>query len=164
MIMKKVKKMKEMKVRKNYRNVWLEDERMEQQFPELVKHFSYGGKGWAEDDETILNLYGLEFKKEKHVSFYSTSQDVAKIINRCAKAILKMRIITNNDGSISGVEFIISKSAFRNPMNAFNTKYVPDTLYETLDPNDKKFGRMIDSERIKKMQEGRKNGKTETQT
>ena len=75
-----------------------------------------------------------------------------------------MRIITNNDGSISGVEFIISKSAFRNPMNAFNTKYVPDTLYETLDPNDKKFGRMIDSERIKKMQEGRKNGKTETQT
>ena len=159
--------MKEMKVRKNFRNVWLDNERMEQQFPELVKHFSYGGKGWAEDDETILNLYGFDFKKDKHVSFYSTSQDVAKIINRCAKAILKMKIITHSDGSISGVEFIISKNAFRNPMNAFNTKYVPDTLYETLDPgNDPRFGRKLQNnvEQIKKMQKGRINDETETET
>ena len=154
-----MKVVKKMKVRKNYRDVWLETERMEQQFPELVKHFSYGGKGWGEDDETILNLYGLEFKKEKNISFYSTSQDVAKIINRSAKAIRKMRINTDNDGSISGVEFLISRDAFRNPMNAFNTKYVPDTLYETLDPGDKKHGSQMTEERKQKMQEGRKNGK-----
>ena len=60
-----MKMVKKMKLRKNYRDVWLEDERMEQQFPDLVKYFSYGGKGWGEDDETILNLYGFEFKKEK---------------------------------------------------------------------------------------------------
>ena len=37
-----MKVVKKMKVRKNYRDVWLETERMEQQFPELVKLFSYG--------------------------------------------------------------------------------------------------------------------------
>ena len=82
--------MKEMKVRKNYRNTWLEDDRMEQQFPELVEHYS--GSGWGEEDETTLNPYGFEFKKDKLVSFYSTNGDIAKIINRCAKAIKKMKI------------------------------------------------------------------------
>ena len=155
-----MKMVKKMKLRKNYRGIWLEDERMEQQFPDLVKYFSYGGKGWGEDDETILNLYGFEFKKEKVISFYSTSQDVAKIINRCAKAIKRIKINTSSDGTISGVDFVISKDAFRNPMNSFNTKYVPDTLYETLDPGDKKHGSKMTEERKRRMQEGRKNGKT----
>ena len=102
---------------------------MEQQFPELVKYFS--GLGWGEEDETQLNSYRLKFKKDKIVSFYSTNGDIAKIINRCSKAIRKIRINLFPDGVINGVEFLISKDAFRSSINAFNTKYVPDTLYET---------------------------------
>ena len=99
------------------------------QFPKLVKHFS--GLGWGEEDETQLNSYGFEFKKDRVVSFYSTNGDVAKIINRCSKAISKIRINSFPDGVISGVEFLISKDAFRSSINAFNTKYVPDTLHKT---------------------------------
>ena len=62
-----MKKVKKMVVRKNYRNVWLKEERMEQQFPELVKH--YNGLGWGEEDETQLNSYGFEFKKIKKFLF-----------------------------------------------------------------------------------------------
>ena len=111
------------------KNIWLEDAYMEQEFPKLVKHFS--GLGWGEEDETQLNSHGFEFKKDKIVSFYSTNGDVAKIINRCSKAIRKIRINSFPDGEISGVEFLISKDAFRSSITAFNTKYVPDTLYET---------------------------------
>ena len=114
---------------KEHRNIWLEDACMEQQFPKLVKHFS--GSGWGEEDETTLNSCGVEFKKDKVVSFYSTNSDIAKIINRCSKAIRKIRINSFPDGVINGVEFLISKDAFRSSINAFNTKYVPDTLYET---------------------------------
>ena len=148
-----------MVVRKNYRNTWLEAERMEQQFPEIVKHYS--GLGWGEEDETQLNSYGFEFKKDKLVSFYSTNGDVAKIINRCAKAIKKMRINSFSDGVINGVEFVISKDAFRSSINAFNTKYVPDTLYETIDPSDKRSTMKMTDEHKAKIKEGRKNGKTQ---
>ena len=48
-----MKKVMKMVVRKNYRNVWLKEDRMEQQFPDLVKH--YNGLGWGEEDETQLN-------------------------------------------------------------------------------------------------------------
>ena len=147
-----------MVVRKNYRNTWLSDERMEQQFPELVKHYS--GSGWGEEDETQLNSYGFEFKKDKVVSFYSTNGDVAKIINRCAKAIKKIRINSFPDGEISGVEFIISKDAFRSSITAFNTKFTPDKLYETINPNDKRLTMKLSDEHIEKIQKGRKNAKT----
>ena len=146
-----------MVVRKNYRNVWIEENRMEQQFPELVKHYS--GLGWGEEDETQLNSYGFEFKKEKIVSFYSTNGDVAKIINRCAKAINKIRINSFPDGTINGVEFLISRDAFRTPINAFNTKYVPDTPYETVDATDKRKNYKMSDEHKAKIQEGRKNAK-----
>ena len=146
-----------MVVRKNYRNVWIETNRMEQQFPELVKHYS--GLGWGEEDETQLNSYGFEFKKDKMVSFYSTNGDVAKIINRCAKAIRKIRINSFPDGTINGVEFIISRDAFRSSINAFNTKYVPDELYETVIPNDKRKGYKMSDEHKAKIQAGRKNAK-----
>ena len=148
-----------MVVRKNYRNVWLESDRMQQQFPELVKHFN--GLGWGEEDETQLNSYGFEFKKDKVVSFYSTNGDVAKIINRCAKAIKKIRINSFPDGMINGVEFLISKDAFRSSITAFNTKYVPDALYETIDPNDKRRTMKMTDEHKAKIKEGRKNGKTQ---
>ena len=149
-----------MVVRKNYRNMWLENDRMEQQFAELVKHYS--GSGWGEEDETQLNSYGFEFKKDNIVSFYSTNGDVAKIINRCAKAIKKIKIHSFPDGKISGVEFLISKDAFRSSINAFNTKYVPDTLYETLNDDDKRKTMKMTDEHKVKIQEGRKNGKTKT--
>ncbi len=149
--MKKVKKMKEMKIRKNYRNVWLEEERMKEQFPELVEFYS--GSGWGEEDETTLNPYGFEFKKEKLVSFYSTNGDIAKIINRCAKAIKKIKINAYGDGIINGVEFLISKDAFRNSVNAFNTKYSPDENYST------GWDKVMTEEHKQKLVEGRKNGK-----
>ncbi|SVC34786.1 uncharacterized protein METZ01_LOCUS287640, partial [marine metagenome] len=94
---------------------------MEQQFPDLVKHFN--GLGWGEEDESVLNTYGFDFKKDKEVSFYSTNGDVAKVINRCAKAIKRMRINTFPDGTVSGVDFMISRDAFRSSINSFNTKY-----------------------------------------
>lgn len=140
-----------MKIRKNYRNIWLEEDRMQQQFPELVKFYS--GTGWGEEDESILNSYGFEFKKDKEVSFYSTNGDIAKIINRCAKAIKRMRINTFPDGEISGVDFMISRDAFRNSVNAFNTKYTPDENYST------GWDKVMTEEHKQKLVEGRKNGK-----
>ena len=100
------------------KNIWLEDAYMEQEFPKLVKHFS--ALGWGEEDETQLNSYGFEFKKDRVVSFYSTNGDVAKIINRCSKAIRKIRINSFPDGVISGVEFLISKDAFRSSIHTLN--------------------------------------------
>ena len=150
-------------VRKNYRNVWLNEDRMEQQFPDLVKHFN--GLGWGEEDESVLNTYGFDFKKDKEVSFYSTNGDVAKVINRCAKAIKRMRINTFPDGTVSGVDFMISRDAFRSSINSFNTKYVPDTPYETVDAKDKRKVYQMSDEHKAKIQAGRKNsknGKTKT--
>ena len=140
-----------MKVRKNYRNTWLEGDRMEQHFPELVKFYS--GSGWGEEDETIINSYGLEFKKDKLVSFYSTNGDIAKLINRCAKAIEKIKLNSYDDGTLSGVEFIVNKNAFRNPIVAFNTKYAPDNAYET--GHDK----IMTKEHKQKLVEARQNGR-----
>ena len=147
-----------MVVRKNYRNVWLESDRMQQQFPELVKHFN--GLGWGEEDETQLNSYGFEFKKDKVVSFYSTNGDVAKIINRCAKAIKRIRINTFPDGTTSGIEFMISRDAFRSSINSFNTKYIPDTPYETIDASDKRRNMKMSDDHKAKIKEGRENAKT----
>ena len=154
-----MKKVKTMKIRKNYRNVWLEDERMEQQFPSLVEFYS--GTGWGEEDETILNPYGFEFKREKLVSFYSTNGDIAKIINRCAKAIKKMKINAYDDGVINGVEFLISKDAFRNSVNSFNTKFTPDESYST---GWDKVMTKEHKDKIVKSLKGRKNGKEQEKT
>ena len=128
---------------------------MKQYFPTLVKKFNgrkFGGKRVDESQESILNPSGWDLV-DGYVSFYSTTGDVAKIIQRTAKAIKTIKIVYDGDKEIAGVDFMIGKDAFRGSYFAFNTKYAPDESYET--------GRKLSEEHINKMQKGRKNAQKE---
>ena len=142
-----------MRIKKADKNVWIEGNVMKQYFPTLVKKFNgrkFGGKRVDESQESILNPNGCELI-DGCVSFYSTMGDVAKVIQRTAKAIQKIRIIYDGDSKISGVDFMIDKDAFRGTTFAFNTKYAPEESYET--------DRKLSQEQIDKMQRGRANAK-----
>ena len=84
-----------MKVHKNDRNVWLKGNQMEGYFPGLVKKFT-SKKPTGSDNETILNPVGDELVKG-YVSIYSTAGDVAKIIQRASKAIVKMYMFIDTE-------------------------------------------------------------------
>ena len=143
--------MRNPRIKNEDKNVWLKGNRMKQYFPTIVKKFNsrkFGGKRVDDAQETILNPNGCELV-DGYVSFYSTMSDVAKVIQRTAKAIKSMKITYDGDKNITGVDFLIEKDAFRASTFAFNTKYAPDESYET--------DRKLTQEQINKMQKGRKN-------
>ena len=118
-----------MKIHKNDRNVWLKGNQMEGYFPGLVKKFT-SKKPTGSDNETILNPVGDELVKG-YVSIYSTAGDVAKIIQRASKAIVKMYMFIDTENEVTAVDFLVNKDAFRGVVYCFNKNFEPDTPYDT---------------------------------
>ncbi len=118
-----------MVVHKKDRNVWLKGVRMEEYFPQLVKKFN-SKKPTGAENETILNPVGDELVKG-YVSLYSTAGDVAKVIQRASKAIVKMYMFYDLEEEVTAVDFLINKDAFRGAVYCFNKNYEPDTPYDT---------------------------------
>ena len=91
--------MRNPRIKNEDKNVWLKGNRMKQYFPTIVKKFNsrkFGGKRVDDAQETILNPNGCELV-DGYVSFYSTMSDVAKVIQRTAKAIKSMKITYDGD-------------------------------------------------------------------